>query len=69
MLVDTSTGAADKIAEGTGVGAVRFDPTGRMFVQRDRRTYEWSESPSPLPDGVFLVAPVVPEQHVQCCGF
>ena len=58
----------------TGIGAARFDPSGRPFVQRDRQTFEAinPEEPSSwkeLPEGVLLVAPVSREDTVQCCGF
>jgi hypothetical protein len=66
VLVHPKTGAAEKIAEGTGIGAVRFDPSGTMFVQRDRKVFEGT---APLPPGVLLVPPVVPEAQVHCCGF
>jgi hypothetical protein len=71
VLVRMATGESEKVAEGTGVGAVRFDPSGRMFVQRDRTAFEWTATGpgAPLPKGVVLVPPLVPEARVQCCGF
>jgi hypothetical protein len=74
VLVDVASGSAKKIAEGTGVAAVRFSRAGLMFVQRDRRAYAVVDPDDPktwraLPLGVLFTAPVVPEAEVQCCGF
>lgn len=72
VLVRTGPGGgASLVDEGTGVGAVRFDPSGKMFVQRDRQAFEWGPSGpgAPLPPGVLLVAPAAPEAEIQCCGF
>lgn len=74
VLVEVASGVATTIAEGTGIGAVRFDPSGRMFVQENRTTFHavsasarktWRE----LPRGILLVSPVMREDSIQCCGF
>jgi hypothetical protein len=69
-LVRTDTGAAITLAEGTGVGAVRLNSAGAMFVQRDRRAYRWGPAgpTETLPPGVLLVSPV-PESSAPCRGF
>ncbi|WP_394826722.1 hypothetical protein [Pendulispora albinea] len=74
VLVDTATMSATTIAAGTGVGAVRFDPGGTLFVQRDRQTFEVADPRAAstwraLPPGVLLVPPVAPEADIACCGF
>lgn len=74
VLVEVASGAAKTIAEGTGIGAVRFDPSGRMFVQENRTTFHAISASDPktwreLPRGVLLVSPVTREDSIQCCGF
>jgi hypothetical protein len=74
VLVDVPAATGRVIAEGTGVGAARFADSGALFVQRDRRAFEVVMPADPatwnaLPEGVLLVAPVVPEKDVRCCGF